>query len=146
MIVWTTGPRFGLRVGKAGGGDSAVGGRGGSGLLTFGGATGEARVEGRTRRVGAVDGGEETQVREGGLRTTGGVGSWGVEGIVTDLDAMMSALSSFTTSHSSPAISQSSSLSEGAEGVLFSGPTRFPEALWQNMDNLIIWQKSWMLN
>jgi hypothetical protein len=118
-------------------------------LLTFGGATGEARVGGRTRRVEAVDGRKKTQVRKGGVQTTGGVGSWGVEGIVTDLDAMMSALSflsSFTTFHSSPAIFQRSFLSEGAEGVLFSEPTQFPKALWQNMDNLIIWQNSWILN
>jgi hypothetical protein len=71
-----------------------VGGKGSSFRSVFWGTAGGGRPGGKTRVVGGGDGGEGTQVREGGGRTIGGVGSWGGELIVTDL-AAISFLSSF---------------------------------------------------
>jgi len=87
-IVWTTGPRSGFGLGVARGVVSVVEGNSGSGLSRPGGTAGEAGVGGRTKQVGAGDGSAETQARDGGDRTTGGIGSWGRELTVTDLDAI----------------------------------------------------------
>jgi hypothetical protein len=72
-VVWTRSPRSGFGVGW---GDevSVVGGKGSSFMSASLGTAGVVRPGGRSRGVGAGGGGEETQVREGGGRTTG-VGS-----------------------------------------------------------------------
>jgi hypothetical protein len=108
-IAWTTGPRSGFGLGGAGAGGvvSAIGGKDCVGFERPGGTAGE-RGRGLTRGIGAGAGREGTQAREGGDRTLGGgtiggIGSWGVELIVTDLDAI-SALSSFHSFSNLPCI------------------------------------------